>query len=88
MADEHQETSRSEGASSGAATCSADRFRLAAINTYKSLHYLEEWEGYVRDATILIVEIMRGEVNPEDECEKFLRDRAPKMLAAHYEENV
>ena len=31
-------------------------------------------------ATELIESIMRGEVNPEDECEKYLREYNPQSL--------
>lgn len=34
----------------------------------------------LREAEILIDEIMRGEVNPEDEAEKWLRAFAPQFL--------
>lgn len=61
------------------------RFNQAAIATYMDMAYQDEKEIFIRDATILLAEIMRDEVNAQDECERFLRDRAPKMLAEHYQ---
>lgn len=57
---------------------------LAAIQTYNDMEYQEEYLQFVKKASVLFSEIMRDEVNAQDECEKFLRAYAPKVLNAHY----
>jgi hypothetical protein len=42
--------------------------------------FCEEMERTIADAAELIAEIMRNEVNAEDECEKWLRAYAPHHL--------
>lgn len=65
-----------------------DRIELAAIQTYLDFAYQEQIERFTKEACLLIAEIMRGEVNAQDECEKFLRTFAPKVLAAHFIPNM
>lgn len=43
-------------------------------------NHLNDHAEALREAEILIDEIMRGEVNPEDEAEKWLRAFAPQFL--------
>jgi len=43
-------------------------------------NHLNDHAEALREAEILIDEIMRGEVNPEDEAEKWLRAFAPQLL--------
>lgn len=43
-------------------------------------HHARKLERTVADAANLIAQIMRNEVNAEDECEKWLRGYAPQHL--------
>jgi len=51
-------------------------------------NHLNDHAEALREAELLIYEIMSGEVNPEDEAEKWLREFAPKFLRQDYQDDL
>lgn len=49
------------------------------VTSEETENHLQDHAEALRDAEILIGEIMRGEVNPEDESEKWIRAFSPQF---------